>query len=67
MALWREMHQRTSGGIPAASCCSHGLVAIGGALLFLLDQTAATDLCLVFASWTGLLTMKIGVGSKNYF
>jgi hypothetical protein len=39
-----EMHQRTSGGVLAASCCFHGLRPIGRALKFLCDQSAVADL-----------------------
>jgi hypothetical protein len=48
------MHQRTCGGILAASCLFCGLLLICDDWQFFLDQTKATDLCLVFAKWTGL-------------
>jgi hypothetical protein len=55
MTFYRETHQKTSGGIPDASCCFLGLVPISRALWFLLDQATATYYsCLVFAKWTRL-------------
>jgi len=64
MTSLREMHRRTSGGV-LATCHFRGLVSTGGALRFLLDQVTAVDLCLVFWSWTGLLTTNIGITPKE--
>ena len=43
VTLQREIHQRTSHDIPAASCHFPRLGVIGRALWFLLDQTAIAD------------------------
>jgi hypothetical protein len=63
----REKHQRTSGGVLAASCRFGGLVPIGRASQSLLDRAAAVDSRLVLCYWTILLTTKIGVAPRNYF
>ena len=54
VTLQKETHQRTSGGIPDASCCFQGLISIGGASGFLPNWVTATDLCLEFAKWIGM-------------
>ena len=76
--LHREKcHQRTSGGILAASCRFCGLRPIGRASRFLLDQTADSRTVFVNGSsyccwflWTELLiilTMKTGITPTALF